>query len=276
MAVDIYPLADFCRRVGGERVEVEAMVPPGASPHTYELTAAQMRYLSEADLLVVNGLGLTPWAEDTLARAGNPGALVLKAGEAVPESQLLAPPGVEGEDAVEEEAVHDPHVWLDPRLAMDMVRAVGEAMAAVDPPNAAAYREGAEGFVRELERLDREIAEAVSSFGHREFISFHSTWAYFARRYGLDMVGVVEELPGKEPSLGEVASLVELASSRGIRAIFAEPQLNYRVAEMLAEESGGRVGVYVLDPLGDPSDPERGDYLSLMRYNLDVMRQAMR
>jgi len=280
VAVDIFPLADFCRRVGGEHVEVEVLVPPGASPHTYELTSGQMKYLSEADLVVVNGLGLTPWAEEVMARAGNPNARFLKAGEAVPVSRLLpAAGGVEdggqGEESGRVEEVYDPHVWLDPQLAAFMVRSVEEALAGIDPGHAASYRAGAERFLEELEELDREIAETTASFARREFISFHSTWTYFARRYDLRQVGLIEEQPGKEPSLGEIASLVDLAQSRGVTAIFAEPQFNPRVAEAVAEESGGRVGVWILDPLGDPADPEKDSYPSLMRHNLRVMGEAL-
>jgi len=281
VAADIVPLAMICREVGGDRVEVETLVPPGSSPHTYELTAGQVGFLAGADLLVMNGLGLIPWEEDLCSRVGNPDLVVVEASEAVPAEELL-PAGAEGsEDRGEDRdghghGIYDPHLWLDPVLALHIVDAVEEGLVRVGPQYAGYFRDRASELRAEIASLHGEVERRTAAFTHREFISFHSSWAYFAHRYGLRQAGVIEELPGKEPSVGEIASLVELARSRGIRAIFAEEQFNPRVAETVAEESGGEVRVWVLDPLGDLADPRRGDYCALIRYNLGIMEEALR
>lgn len=283
VAADIVPLAMICREVGGDHVEVEVLVPPGSSPHTYELSAGQIGFLAKADLLVVNGLGLVPWAENIPFRVGRPDLVVVEAAGSVPSEELLpAASGLldgwedeEGEGAHRSE-LYDPHLWLDPLLALHIVDAVEDGLARVDPENSGYYREKASELRARIAALHEEVFRRTKGFTHREFISFHSGWTYFARRYGLLQVGVIEELPGKEPSAGKVAALVELARSRGVRAVFAEEQFNPRVAEAVAEETGGEVRVWTLDPLGDLEDPERGDYCSLIRYNLDIMEEALR
>lgn len=282
VAVDIVPMAQICRSVGGEWVEVEVLVPPGASPHAYELTTEQMRFLSEADMLVVTGLGLIPWEEEILSRIGGKGLAFIKAGEEIPAGELVAAGethhGGEAEEQVEEgeHGTSDPHVWLDPVLVRYIVVAVRDGLAKIDPQHASSYEANAASLLEDLEALHEEITRRTAAFSRREFIAFHSSWTYFARRYGLKQVGVIEERPGKEPSAGEIAELVMLAREKGVGAIFAEAQFSARVAEAVAEESGGGVRVWMLDPLGDLGDPEKDDYCALMRYNLSVMEEALR
>jgi zinc transport system substrate-binding protein len=277
VAADIVPLADFCREIGGELVEVESLVPPGASPHAYELTTGQMRFLAGADVLVTNGLELTPWAEDVFSKAGNPDVVAVVAGEAVPYGELMIIPGHDGGTGEHDDhGVYDPHVWLDPNLAVYMVEAVRDGFIQADAENARSYAENADRYIEELLRLDGEIREEVETFSRREFVAFHSSWIYFARRYGLEQAGVIEEQPGKEPSAGEIARLFDMVKARGVRAIFAEPQFSPRAAVAIAEETGGEVAVSILDPLGDPEDPERNTYLKMMKSNLGVMGEALR
>lgn len=284
IAADIVPLAEICRDVGGDRIEVEVLVPPGSSPHTYELSAGQVRFLSEADMLVINGLGLTPWAEDIFSRVDNPDLVVIEAAGEIPPEELIPAwkwdscmgEEREGEGNDHEHALYDPHVWLDPVLVLYVVEAVEEGLIRLDPTHADAYRANAASLRRDISDLDEEIRRRTAGFTHKEFIAFHSTWTYFARRYGLQQAGLIEVLPGKEPSAGEFAELVEMARARGVKAVFAEVQFNPRIAEAVAEESGGEVKVWTLDPLGDMQDPRKDDYCDLIRYNLDLMEEALR
>jgi len=276
VAADIMPLADFCRNVGGETVEVEMLIPAGASPHTYELTSEQMKFLSEADVLVTNGLGLTPWVEDLFANLDNPELITLVAGEAVPQDELIEIGENREEEHRHEQGVYDPHVWLDPNLAMYQVEAIRDAFIEADPDNQERYRRNASKFMEELEGLDSHIGEEVPSFTEIKFVSFHPAWAYFAQRYGLEQIGVVEELPGKEPGAGEIAELVGLIKEEGVKVIFTEPQFNPKAAETIAEETGAEVVLKDLDPVGDPDDPHKSTYTKLMKYNLGIMGEVMK
>jgi zinc transport system substrate-binding protein len=272
VAVDILPYADLVSQVAGELAEVEVLVPPGSSPHTYELTPRQRAFLEEADLVVANGLGLEPWLEELLKK-GTRGRVLL-VGEKVPAEMLI---GVEGHAHAGEEAsqVVDPHVWLDPQLMALLAEEVAGAMAELEPSRAEEFRRNARAFREKIEQLDEEIRKELEDITRRDFVAYHSAWAYFARRYGLVQVGVVEERPGEEPGARELARLAEEMRRTGTTVIFTEPQLNPQAAKVLAREVGSQVKVVELDPLGREDDPERSDYLSLMRYNLQRMVGAL-
>jgi zinc transport system substrate-binding protein len=259
VVASILPLADFVRQVGGDRVSVETLVPPGASPHTYELTPAQLRAVSQGRVLVLNGIGLEYWADGMISAAENPDLIVVTTSDGL---DILA-----GEVR---ESSGNPHVWLSPLNAIHQVEAIRDALVQADPAGADAYRDNADRYIAELWALDREIRQAVGAFSSREFIAFHAAWVYFARDYGLEQAAVVESRPGQEPSPEEIAAIVETARRIGARAIFAEPQFSAKAAEVIAEESGARV--LFLNPLGLPPDYR---YLDLMRYNLAEISRAL-
>lgn len=254
VAASIAPLADFCSEVGGDLVEVELLVPPGASPHTYEPTARQMRFVGDAEMLVLNGLELESWATDVMKRAGNSSALTVITSEAVPVRQLIKAGGGECGD---EHAAYNPHVWLDPGLAALQVNAIAEGLADVDPDNGEIYLENARDYSQGLGELDGRIMEETAAFSKKKFISFHPSFSYFARRYGLEEVGSIEKLPGKEPSAREFSSLIEKARDQGVAVVFSEPQFDPRTAEALAAEAGAAVIVKTVEPAGPSVSPCR-------------------
>jgi ABC-type Zn uptake system ZnuABC Zn-binding protein ZnuA len=256
----ILPLADFTRQVGGDRVTVEALVPPGASPHTYELLPSQLRSLSRARLLVLNGVGLEFWADRVVSAADNPNLLVVRTSDGLSI--------IEGDP---DEPGGNPHVWLSPRCAMHQVRMIRDGLIKADPAGTAAYEANARDYLHQLSLLDEEIRGEVATFSSRRFIAFHAAWAYFARDYGLDEAGVIEHRPGQEPSPEKIASIVRTVRSIRARAIFAEPQFSPKAAEAIAEETGTRV--LFLNPLGSPPDYR---YLEMMRANLKVMAEALK
>jgi len=261
VAASILPMADFARQVGGDRVQVELMVPAGASEHTYEPTAAQLEVLTRAKVLVLNGVGLEFWADSLVGAAGNPGLRVVKAAEGLP---IIAEQGEQG-------ATGDPHVWLDPISAIHQVERIRDAFAAADPPGAATYRQNAARYAGELTDLDKEIRAQVATFSHHKFIGFHTAWAYFARRYGLEQVAAIERSPGREPSPAEVAEIVRTAKTIGAKAIFAEYQFPTKAADAIAAETGAKV--LVLDPLGIPPDYS---YIKTLRYDVAEIAKALR
>jgi zinc transport system substrate-binding protein len=259
VAASIAPLADFVRQVGGDRVDVFTLVPPGASPHTYELAPRQVVRVAKARLLVLNGVGLEYWANKLVAAAGNPALQVVDTSQGI--SLLdLGPRGA------------NPHVWLDVRQAILQVQHVSDALIKADPGHAAEYEANTATYRKQLERLDAEIAAEVAAWTHHEFIAFHPAWIYFARRYGLEQAAVIEKSPGREPSPAEIAGIVRTARRIGARAIFAEPQFSPKAAATIAEECGARV--VFLDPLGGSSHSQT--YVDLMRYNVTQMASALR
>lgn len=261
VAASIPHLADFARQVGGDHVSVVTLVPPGASPHTYELTPSQVEQVTRARLLVLNGVGLEYWADKLVQGAGNPKLIVVDTSQ-----------GIEILDGEAGELGGNPHVWLDPRNAIVQVEHIRDALIQADPAHAEVYRNRSQAYIDQLHILDREVAAETAAWSSRQFIAFHPAWVYFARRYGLQQAAVIERSPGQEPSPAEVARIVETAKRIGAKAIFAEPQFSAKAAQTIAEESGATV--LFLDPLGSSlADPS---YLSLLRYNVAEMAKALR
>ncbi len=260
----IYPLADFVRNVAGDRVDVVTLLPAGASPHTYEPSPRDMKAMAGATLMVVNGAGLDFWAED-LKSAASDNMVVLDTSVSLAEEGLLL--------SGEEGGGWNPHYWLDPALAQRQVEAIAAALAAADPENGNFYLGNAADYVNQLRSLDQEIASETRSFSRREFITFHPAWTYFAHRYGLVEAAVIEEAPGKEPSVAYIMHVVDVARALDVRAIFAEPQFSTKAADSIAAESGAKV--LLLDPIGGPGLEGRDSYLDLMRYDTAQMEEAM-
>jgi len=167
----------------------------------------------------------------------------------------------------------NPHIWLDPVLAQQQVRSIAGALIQVDPANREVYERNEAQYLAELEALDKEIRDVVDTFSVREFICFHPAWTYFAKRYGLVEAAVIEVAPGKEASPAHIKEIVDTTKELRVKAIFAEPQFNPKIAEMIAEEAG--VKVLLLDPLGGAKLNGRNSYIELMTYNLEQMKLAM-
>jgi zinc transport system substrate-binding protein len=271
ITASIHPLADVARTIGGEYVDVTVLIPPGASPHSFEPTPEQFKKFSRTDLFVMVGAGLEFWAEKLVHAAAGPGLRIVKVAEGV---DLIGM--VKGEHDPTQphepgpEPVGNPHVWLDPMVVRTLVNRLESILSELDPEHSEMYHSNADRYRAALDSLDAEIRRTVEGFEVKEFVAFHPAWVYFARRYGLTQVGVIEASPGRDPTPKQLKELVDAVRSFGIRAVFAEPQLNPTAAEALAREAGVRV--LLLDPLGGPS---RSTYLDLMRYNLSVMSEAM-
>jgi zinc transport system substrate-binding protein len=275
VAATIFPLADLVRQVGGDRVEVTTLLPAAVSEHTFEPTASLMRRVTEAQLLVKVGAGLDSWADRLFAGRSRVPALI-----AATEGVQLLP--VSQQDLVMEQGKDhhhgpgdDPHVWLDPVIVRDIfIPRLVATLSRLSPADAPVFRANAHRYARELDRLDDEGRRTAATLPHREFIALHSAWSYFARRYGLKQIAAVEAFPGKEPSARYLAALISLARKRGVKTIFAEPQLSSKAARVIAAEIGG--AVLVLDPVGGEGIAGRDSYLALMRYNLATIGAGMK
>lgn len=259
VAVSIEPLADFTRQIGGPDIDVMTLVPPEASPHTYELKPSQVAQFAKARLLILIGAGLEYWADNLVKAVANPNLRVIDTSKGVP----LIGAGAAGAN---------PHIWLDVRQAMTQVKAIEAGLIQADPARAESYHSRAASYLKKLAALDEEIGREVRSWKSKEFIAFHPAWVYFARRYGLKQAAVIEQSPGREPSPAELARIVETAKRIGARAIFAEPQFSSKAADTIAQESGARV--LFLDPLG--SSLADRSYISMMRYNVAQIAKALK
>ena len=262
VVTSIFPVADIIRNVGGKRVEVTALVQPGQSPHTYEPLPREMEVVSRADVFAMVGFGLEFWADKLLANAQNPKLVKIVYAD------YVKPIGGDGAH----DGKYNPHIWLSPKIAIVMAEKTRDALTRAMPAAAPEFAANCAAYVAKLKELDSWMNSVIAKLPNRKFISFHSAWAYLARDYGLEQVASIEEFPGKEPTPAKVAQLVGEVKKTGIKAVFAEPQFNPKVAEVIASEAGVRVGT--LDPEG--SSAGRGSYILLMRYNIKTLAEVLK
>lgn len=263
----IFPLADVVRNIGNHNVEVHILIPPGASPHTFEPSPTEFKAFANTRIFVMVGAGFEFWAEKLITSSGSDSLLVVRASDGV---ELMS--HHTGRSSMTQEG--NPHIWLDPTIAKKLVFKIAASLAEADIDNAAQYLENANRYSMSLDSLDLEIEQTVKDFRTKEYVAFHPAWSYFARRYGLREVGIIEETPGREPTPKQLMKIIEDIRKFKIRAVFAEPQLSPKAASAIATEAG--VELLMLDPLGGEDLPGRDSYLALMRYNLETMRKAMR
>jgi ABC-type Zn uptake system ZnuABC Zn-binding protein ZnuA len=267
-------VADVVAAVGGTRVEVSALVPPGVDPHAFEPTPQDVRSVAEAQVVFENGLGLERFLGDLVQSAGT-GAPVIS----VSSSIEPLPAGVHaGEDAGTTHAEWDPHVWLDPQNVILWTNAIEAALTALDPPGAAEYARAAEDYRLDLRALDTEVEAqlAVIPQGQRRLVTDHEEFAYFARRYGFEIVGAVIPAPSAaaEPSARELAALEDAIRSTGVRAVFVSSVVTPALARQVAEDTGIRLVTLYVHSLSDSSGPAPS-YLALMRLNARLIADAL-
>jgi zinc transport system substrate-binding protein len=261
VVVTILPQVEFVENVGGDRVNVTVMVPPGASPHTYEPKPAQLKALAEATLYAKVGSGVEfelVWMEKLLAT--NEEIVVVDCSKGVERQEAVT----EDEHEDEHHGAMDPHIWMSPTNARLMVQNICDGLIEVDPGNRRYYEQNRDVYLKQLTEIDREIRSGLATVKNRQFMVYHPAFGYFAREYNLTMIPL--EIEGKEPTAAGLTHLIEQAKAHDIRVIFAEPQFDPKSAEVIAEAIGGEV--VLIDPLAR-------DYTDNLRLILSQMLPAM-
>jgi len=260
-------LADLVGQVGGARVDVVSLVPKGGEVHTFDPTPADVQRVTDAQLIVMNGLGLDKWLADLVTDAGT-SAPLLKLAEDLQGVELLTGDGEPGEE-------FNPHLWLNVAYASKYVDRIQEALTAAAPADAATFASGADAYRTRLAELDAfaksELAKVPAS--DRKVVAFHEAFPYFAAAYGLEIVGTIVSAPGQDPSAGELADLVAAIRDNGVKAIFAEAQFSDDLVQTLADETGASVVANLYnDSVGDaPADTYEG----MMRWNIARVMEAL-
>jgi len=276
-------VADVVGNIGGDTIELMALIPLGADPHTYQPTPGDYRAMADAHVIFISGLGLEEPMHGTLGQIAEEVSIV-SLSEGIEPRQIgvdeKPEPESEGKASEYEGDLHpegvDPHVWFDPFNVMIWAENTALALGALDPPNADLYGDNALEFIETLEDLhlwiEREVAQLPDE--NRELVTDHLTLGYFAQRYGFEMIGAV--IPAystaAEPSARELASLEDAIIALDIKALFVGITVNPRIAERVTEDTG-----VVLVPLysGSLSEPEAGTYLEFMKFNVDAIVEAL-
>jgi zinc transport system substrate-binding protein len=248
-----YPLAFAAAEIGGDRVEVTNLTPPGAEPHDVELSVRDVERVRDADLVLYLGQGFQPSLEDAVEDDGT--ALDLLEGLELRE-------GVE-----DEEDALDPHVWLDPVRFAQVVERIGAELGGEAP---------ARQLASQLRALDGEYSAALADCERRELVTAHDAFGYLGERYGLEVLPITGISPESEPSPQDLARVSELVRERGVTTVFVEPLLSPEIGETVAREAGAETAV--LNPLEGLTEEEldRGEnYFTVMRANLEALKDGL-
>ena len=255
--------ADIVQNVGGSRVSATSIIPPGVGPEDFEPKPDDAKKLTDAALVVSNGVGLDNFLDRLLSSAGGH-APRLVLGDGIPAIT------VDGED--------NPHFWLDPTLVKQYyLPAIGRMLTELDPAGKATYDANVAAYGQRLDALDAELKASIGQIPaeNRKLVTFHDAFPYFARHFGFELVGVVLENVGQEPSAAELAALVDKVKSAHVTAVFSEPQFNPRLSQTLADEAG--ISQVVTTLYNDALGPAPADtYLGLMRWDVDQIVTALR
>jgi zinc transport system substrate-binding protein len=245
--VSIAPQKYFVHQIGRERVDVQVMVPPGASPATYEPKPRQMAALSKTPVYFAIGV---PFERIWLKKiaAANPNMRVVHTDQGI-QKIPMATHHHEAEHHQDKDDRNlgelDPHIWLSPPLVMTLARTSRNALQEIDPAHRSVYDANYKAFASTLTALDAELRNTFAGRQGLQFMVFHPSWGYFADTYGLKQVAV--EIEGKDPKPAQLKELIEHAKEKGIKIIFVQPQFSSKSAKLVAREIGGRVAV--ADPL---------------------------
>jgi ABC-type Zn uptake system ZnuABC Zn-binding protein ZnuA/ABC-type Mn2+/Zn2+ transport system permease subunit len=274
-------IGDWVREVGGEAVAVEQILEPNSDPHEYEPRPSDVKAAAQAAVVFANGDDLDAWAEEIVADGGGD-APIVELGTAVPD-RLPGEEGDEdehgdeheGEDDHEHDSEYDPHWWHDPRNAVAAVREIERRLAAVDPGRKALFRRNADAYLARLRQLDAGIARCFAAIpaAQRKLVTDHDAFGYFARRYGIEVVGAVipSQTTRAQPSAKDVSELIDLIEREGVRAIFPESSISSDVADAIARETGaGAEHTLYGDSLG-AEDSDGATYLTMEAANADAI-----
>jgi manganese/iron transport system substrate-binding protein len=265
VVTSITVLADLVRQVGGERVEVTALVPSGADPNTFQPPHREVLVVSQAKIVFFNGLGLDRTVRGVLNNASRPDLPLVVLSDGLPtlESGLTSldvasagsPAPVRG----------NAYLWLDPRHAATYVERIRDGLAAVDPDGAASYQANAGRYLVALKSLDENLETQLAAIppDRRKLVTMHDAFPYLADRYGLQLVAVAIKTPGREPSAQEIADVSRAVQEHRVPTVFIEPQLDSRLLKLAARDAGVRIGTLYSDTL----DQHVPTYEALLRYN---------
>ena len=259
--------ADLVQQVGGSHVKAASLVPRGGDVHTFEPKPGDVQTISRAKLLVMNGLGLDDWLEDTITTASATGTPLVKLGEGLSDIELLP-----GEDT----GTKNPHLFMDVTYTERYVDEIAAALAQVDPAHASDYRSGAAAYKTRLTALDASVRQKIATIpeANRKVVTFHDAFPYYAREYGITIVGTAVEAPGQDPTAGYTAHLIDEIKASGVKAIFSEVQFPTKLVDQLSAETGVKVVANLYDD--SVGDPPVDTYEGVITWDTDQLVAALK
>ncbi|MBB5049235.1 zinc/manganese transport system substrate-binding protein [Rhodopseudomonas rhenobacensis] len=255
-------LEDFVRNVGGDRIQLATLVGPGGDAHVYTPTPADAKKITDAKLVIINGLGFEGWLPRLVKSSGG------KA-EVATASKGITPRKLEGHA--------DPHAWQAVGNAKIYVANIRDALAAADPAGADAYRTNADGYLAKLDALDGEVRAAIAQIppARRKVISTHDAFGYFAEAYGIAFIAPQGVSTESEISAKDIARIIKQVKAEKLPAVFLESISDPRLMRRIAAETGAKVGGSLYSDSLTDEKGEAPTYIDMVRYNIKTLTSAL-
>jgi len=249
------PLYCFAINITGDLADVENLLPLGVGPHEYSFSPLDIKKVTEAQVIIKNGVNLENWLDKLIASAGKKKLIIVDTSSGI------------------EVINNNPHIWLSPRNVIIQVKNITEALVKIDPAHGNVYKGNAEKYIQRLQTLDAEIHVKIGKLERKGFVVFHSAFLYFAKDYGVKQLAVIQESPEKESSPKHIADVIKTIKTENVKAIFSETGVTSKIVDAIAKDLN--LQIYSLDTL------ERGEiypewYEDRIRANLAVLRKALK
>ena len=246
---------------GVDGVEVYNMTKPQTGClHDYQLMTEDMKTLEKADAFVINGAGMEDFMDKVTEQ----------------QKKLKVIDASRGIALIHDEEGDNPHVWLSVTDAITQVRNIADQLKEADPSHAAQYEKNAAAYIEKLTALKTEMHAALDNVPHKDVVTFHEAFPYFAKEFHLNIIGVVEREPGTEPTPTELQETIEQVNSLPSKVLFTEPQYSPAAAETIARETGAKI--YTLDPVvtGEATPAAKNAYIDTMKNNMKTLQEALK
>jgi zinc transport system substrate-binding protein len=286
VVASFYPFYEIAKEIGGNNSVVSSVIPFGTEPHDWEISPQQIPEITEADMIIYNGIGFDAWLgqeeqfrNSLLVDVSKD--LELKGNKQEQQQQQESKNSEHNEETVYDEhnSSYDPHIWLDPILVKNISKTISNALIKLDPNNTDSYKQNTNNFIQKLDALDSLIKKSLSNCELKDFIAFHQAFQYFADRYGLTQHTLHESLlPESEIIPQQIIKIIQLAKNLNIDTIYSEELTDPRLSQTLASEiPNGKV--LLLSPIEGISQEEQKKsigYIDKMHMNLENLREGLK
>ncbi len=272
-----YPIYDFTKEIVGDEGNVKLLIPAGTEPHDFEPSAKERAEISDADVFVYNSSDMEFFVDSLKDSVDSKQTLMIEAAKGIDrlESQE-ADEHEESEEGHDHAHEYDPHVWLDPVLAIKEVRTIAGELGGKYPDKKEIFTKNADAYIKKLEALDQKYSEELKNATNRTFVTQHAAFAYLANQYNLEQVAISGVSPDQEPTPSRLAELKEFVKKNNIKVIYFEENASSKVAETLSNETG--VKLEVLNPLESLTNEQikaGENYISVMEKNLEALKESI-
>lgn len=265
-----YPVYDFTKKIGGDKIKVTNMIPAGTEPHDWEPTATDVANLEKADLFIYSGAGMEHWVDKVL---GTLESKKLVSVEACSGIHLLAGHADE-EDG--EASAYDPHVWTSVKNAKQEMENIKDALVKADAANKDYYENNYNTYAAQFDELDNTFKTTLAALPNKNIVVAHQAFGYLCAEYGLTQVPIEGLSADSEPDPAKMSEILQFAKENNVKTIFFEELVSPKVAETIAAELG--VKTDMLNPLEGLTEAQINageDYISVMKQNLDSLKKAL-